>query len=154
MAIECPISPLLLLLNIARLQGFFQEVFIPTLCYRIAKRRSVPYMSTRCHSEWHLHYSGYGCAGYLVYLFVGPCPGTKGREAGITSSPSLIWSDNQPPAETVYGFCLKSNLRDATMLEKGGAVMFDEPPPYHNSVHIPQRADIVERISRDTNEVC
>lgn len=45
MAIECPISPLLLLLNIARLQGFFQEVFIPTLCYRIAKRRSVPYMS-------------------------------------------------------------------------------------------------------------
>jgi len=78
----------------------------------------------------------------------------KGREAGVTSSPSLIWSDNQPPAETVSGFGLQSNLRDAAMLEKGGAVMFDKPPPYHNSVHIPQRADIVERISPDANEIC
>jgi hypothetical protein len=78
----------------------------------------------------------------------------KGIEAAVTSSPSLIWSDNQPPAETVSGFCLKSNLRDAAMLEKGGTVLFDEPPPYHNSVNIPQRADIVERISRDANEIC
>ena len=40
------------------------------------------------------------------------------------------------------------------MLEKGGAVMFNEPPPYHNSINIPQRADIVERISPDANEIC
>ena len=77
----------------------------------------------------------------------------QGREAGVTSSPSRIYSDNQPPAATVSGFGLKSNLRDAAMLEKGGAVMFDKPPPYHNSVHIPQRADIVERISPDANEI-
>jgi len=77
----------------------------------------------------------------------------KGREAGVTSSPSLICSDNQPPAETAYGFGLKANLRDAAMLEKGGAVTFDEPPPYHHGVHIPQRADIVERISPDANEI-
>ena len=76
----------------------------------------------------------------------------KGREAGHLF-PFLIWSDNQPPAATVSGFCLKSNLRDAAMLEKGGAVMFDEPPPYHNSINIPQRADIVERISPDANEI-
>ena len=40
------------------------------------------------------------------------------------------------------------------MLDKGGAVMFDKPTPYHNRVHIPQRADIVERISPDANEIC
>ncbi len=40
------------------------------------------------------------------------------------------------------------------MREKGDAVMFDELTPYHHRVHIPQRADIVERISPDANEIC
>ena len=79
---------------------------------------------------------------------------SKKRNGTGWSEPFLIWSDNQLPAATVSGFCLKSNLRDAAMLEKGGAVMFNEPPPYHNSINIPQRADIVERISPDANEIC